>query len=397
MTAMVEPRPAHREPVRHPQARVIDRQGFDLLLQALLEHGYALRGPRVQEQAIVYDEIESSQDLPIGLRDEQNAGSYRLRRRGDEALFGYVVGPHAWKKFLFPPAQKLYSVTRNGAALDFTPHVEAPQKLAFIGARACELAAIAIQDRVFLEGPYVDPGYAARRKNVFIAAVHCTEPGGTCFCDSMNTGPRALADFDLALTEMLGPQRHEFLVEVGTDLGRRMIENIPGREATGELFDEVDALMTRAAGSMKRSLDTRGIRELLYRHVEDRHWDKVAKRCLSCANCTMVCPTCFCSTVEDTTDLTGDHAERWRKWDSCFNADFSYIHGGAIRSSIRARYRQWMTHKLASWQDQFGTSGCVGCGRCITWCPVGIDITEEAAALRAGEATPLENHEGTAP
>jgi ferredoxin len=87
--------------------------------------------------------------------------------------------------------------------------------------------------------------------------------------------------------------------------------------------------------------------------------------------------------VTDTTDLTGAVSERTRVWDSCFTASFSYVHGGSVRATIRSRYRQWLTHKLATWFDQFGTSGCVGCGRCITWCPVGIDITEEAAAIRA--------------
>ena len=84
--------------------------------------------------------------------------------------------------------------------------------------------------------------------------------------------------------------------------------------------------------------------------------------------------------------LYGARAERWRKWDSCFTLDFSYIHGGSVRTSAAARYRQWLSHKLATWIDQFGSSGCVGCGRCITWCPVGIDITEEVAAIRASEA-----------
>jgi sulfhydrogenase subunit beta (sulfur reductase) len=109
----------------------------------------------------------------------------------------------------------------------------------------------------------------------------------------------------------------------------------------------------------------------------------VASRCLGCANCTLACPTCFCASVSDTTDLEGETAARVRRWDSCFTLDHSYIHGGSVRASLRARYRQWLTHKLASWIDQFGVSGCVGCGRCITWCPVGIDITEEVAAIRA--------------
>jgi sulfhydrogenase subunit beta (sulfur reductase) len=99
----------------------------------------------------------------------------------------------------------------------------------------------------------------------------------------------------------------------------------------------------------------------------------------------MVCPTCFCTSVEDSTDVDGDGVVRVQRWDSCFTVDYSYIHGGSVRSSDRSRYRQWMTHKLSTWFDQFGSSGCVGCGRCITWCPVGIDITEEVAAIRATE------------
>ena len=105
----------------------------------------------------------------------------------------------------------------------------------------------------------------------------------------------------------------------------------------------------------------------------------------------MVCPTCFCTTVEDHSDLAGETAERVRSWDSCFTLDFSYVHGGSVRTETQSRYRQWMTHKLASWIDQFGTSGCVGCGRCITWCPVGIDITEEAAAIRQTRRTGRRN------
>ena len=148
---------------------------------------------------------------------------------------------------------------------------------------------------------------------------------------------------------------------------------------------------SRAAGQVSESvqiskvLDTTDIKGLLYRNYENPRWIEVANRCLTCGNCTLVCPTCFCNTIYEATDLAGKHAERWRKWDSCFNVDFSYIHGGSIRSSPMSRYRQWMTHKLATWIDQFGTSGCVGCGRCITWCPVGIDITEESRAIRESE------------
>ncbi|MCK4774160.1 MAG: 4Fe-4S dicluster domain-containing protein, partial [Candidatus Krumholzibacteria bacterium] len=165
-------------------------------------------------------------------------------------------------------------------------------------------------------------------------------------------------------------------------------EATPGERAASEAATE------RAVSQIERSMDTDGIRDLLCGNYEHPRWDEVSKRCLTCANCTLVCPTCFCTTVEDTTDLTGENAERWRKWDSCFTTDFSYIHGGSIRSSSTARYRHWITHKLATWFDQFGSSGCVGCGRCIAWCPVGIDITEEAAAIRADDRRKKEKPEG---
>ena len=130
------------------------------------------------------------------------------------------------------------------------------------------------------------------------------------------------------------------------------------------------------------------LQALLYRNYNNERWQDLAQRCLDCGNCTMACPTCFCSKVEDITDLTGDHAERWREWDSCFTMDFSYIHGGSVRATTRSRYRQWLVHKLATWLDQFGSSGCVGCGRCITWCPVGIDLTEEVRLIRGSETSP---------
>jgi ferredoxin len=264
-------------------------------------------------------------------------------------------------------------------------------KFAFLGVRACELHAIAIQDRVFMGGPYRDVAYARRRQDNFIIALNCSVAGGTCFCVSMGTGPKADRGFDLALTELLG-DKHEFLVEVGSACGSEVLADIPSRAAAAADLTAADTVVARTAANMGRTLDTNGIKELLQGNPQHPRWDEAAERCLSCANCTMVCPTCFCTTVEDHTDLSNQVAMRERKWDSCFTLDFSYLHGGSVRKQTRSRYRQWMTHKLANWIDQFGTSGCVGCGRCISWCPVGIDITEEAAAIRAA---PRESKEAT--
>jgi sulfhydrogenase subunit beta (sulfur reductase) len=367
---------------------VIERADLQQLLDALAARQYRVVGPTVRDAAIVLDAIQSAAELPIGWTDEQDGGKYRLTPRGDDALFGYTAGPQAWKKYLYPAARRLWQAQRNGGEWQFDAESADAPRYAFIGVRACDLHAILIQDRVLQEGVYADADYAARRANAFIVAVNCTRAGGTCFCASMNAGPKATSDFDIALTEILDGARHYFVVEIGSERGAEVLGEVTHHAASAEEINAASRAVAEAAAQMGRTLDTRGIKELLYRNYENPRWDQVAARCLTCANCTMVCPTCFCASVEDVTGLDGTHAERWRKWDSCFTLDFSYIHGGSVRASPKARYRQWMTHKLATWLDQFGASGCVGCGRCITWCPVGIDITEEARAIRDSESPP---------
>jgi len=370
------------ETASHPPV-VITPDQLQGLIAALERRGYQVIGPTLRNGAIVYGQITTIADLPAGWTDQQDGGTYRLARRDDNALFGYAVGPHSWKQYLFPPVIQVWRARRgeDGAFAIEETHEE-PPRFAFLGVRACELHAIAIQDRVFLNGPVIDQVYAARRERAFIVAVHCGHPSGTCFCVSMQTGPRATAGFDLALTEVLDDSQHYFVTDIGSARGAEVLNDIPHRPATAREQSQASQVVERAARQMGRHLDTMGIKELLYRNADHPRWQEVAQRCLSCGNCTMVCPTCFCTSIEDTSDLAGMVADRVRRWDSCFSLDHSYIHGGSVRASPASRYRQWLTHKLASWIDQFGTSGCVGCGRCITWCPVGIDITEEVRAIR---------------
>jgi sulfhydrogenase subunit beta (sulfur reductase) len=367
---------------------VMEREQLSDLFGALRARGYTVIGPTVRDGAIVYDEITAPGDLPAGYTDEQEAATYRLRRRDDAALFGYAVGPHSWKQYLHPPFVRLWQAERTGDGFQVKTEPERERtKYAFVGVRACELHAIAIQDRVFLGGAHVDPIYQRRREDLCVIAVNCTQAGGTCFCVSMQTGPRVTSGFDLALTESCTPERHYFVAEVGSALGAELLAEVPHEKAGDAELLSVERAMAATAAQMGRSLETSGLRDLLVANPEHPRWQEVANRCLTCGNCTQVCPTCFCTTVEDVTDLTGMSAERLRRWDSCFTTDFSYIVGGSVRHSAKARYRQWLTHKLATWIDQFGTSGCVGCGRCITWCPVGIDLTEEARAIRETTTT----------
>ncbi|TJY59290.1 sulfite reductase subunit A [Sinimarinibacterium sp. CAU 1509] len=361
----------------------ITRVALQALIDALIARGYAVIGPTVRDGAIVYDQLSTTAELPAGWTDEQAPGRYRLQRRDDDALFGFAVGPHSWKRYLHPPMETLWTARSSADGFDFSAAPSPTEKYAFLGVRACELQAIAIQDRVFQHDRFRDTAYAARRDNALIVAVHCAQPASTCFCSSMQSGPKARGAFDLALTELLDAERHDFLVEVGSPAGAELLDSLAAAEATRADLDAADAVIAQAERRMGRTIDSSVFRERLRDRAEHPRWTEVADRCLSCGNCTMVCPTCFCTTVEDHTDLSGAQAERVRKWDSCFTMEFSYIHGGSVRQSTGARYRQWMTHKLSSWVDQFGSSGCVGCGRCIAWCPVGIDIAAEATAICA--------------
>jgi len=374
----------------------IEQDGLQRIIDALARRGYRVIGPTVRDGAIIYDTVTRLDELPVGWTDQQDGGRYRPKWRGDGALFGYAVGPHSWKRFLHPPAERLWQARREENGFAIVESEGAAEPLAFIGVRACELRAIAIQDRVFLSGRYFDNPYKIRRDQAFIVAVNCGQAGGTCFCVSMDAGPKVETGFDLALTELVEEGRHLFVLEVGSAAGADLAKDLPARPATEEEIEAAERVVARTKGQMGRSLDTDGLKELLQANPDHPRWDEVAERCLTCGNCTNVCPTCFCTTIEDTTDLVGAAAERVRRWDSCFTLDFSYIHGGSVRNSARSRYRQWMTHKLAHWIDQFGSSGCVGCCRCITWCPVGIDITEEAAAIRASPEASRRDADGGA-
>jgi ferredoxin len=352
---------------------------LDALVAALAGRGYRVVGPTVRDDAIVLAELSSGADLPDGWGVDVAPGSYRLRRRGDGAAFAHSTGPQSWKQFVHPPRRPIWS--SDGRT--FTLAEEEPPRYAFLGVRACDLASIAVLDRVLTGGGHPDGWYGRRRRGLFIVAVGCTEPGALCFCASLGTGPEPGPGYDLSLTERVDADGPRYVVTIGSDDGAEVLAEVEHREATPSEVDDARAAVTAAADRMGRRLPDTDLRTLFSENRESPVWDEVATRCLTCGNCTMVCPTCFCTTTEDRTDLAGN-AERAQRWASCFEIDYSYLHGGSVRDSGASRYRQWITHKLATWHDQFGMSGCVGCGRCIAWCPVGIDITAEANRLAEG-------------
>lgn len=384
------------------------------LIDTFRDRGHRVVGPQVRDGAVIYADLPAASALPTGVLDEQDGGWYRLVEAAQAGPFDHVAGPHSLKNFLFPPRETIQRWRRQEGSWQQLATESPVAPLAVIGPRACDLAALAIQDRVFLESDFVDPFYKARREQLFVVAVNCRRAAATCFCHSMGCGPAVTTGYDLLLT----PVAERFLLEVGSEAGTAIATALAPRLSPATADDvalarqvSTDLAATMAArpatpvrsnptaslvanpataeptatphaSPPPRSLDTEDIRDLLFDNLEHNRWQEVAQRCLSCGNCTMVCPTCFCSSVTEVADLTGDDVSRERHWASCFTLEHGQMHGENARPTTAAQYRQWLTHKLAGWIDQFGSSGCTGCGRCITWCPVGIDLTEEVAAIR---------------
>ena len=350
------------------------------LIDRLHEMGYHVLGPQIQDNAIVINTLNSADDLPKGYSSQQDAGAYQLVYTGHMRYFDVTPGAQSWKQFFFPPQTELATFKK-----DENGHwqTEAQEKdlipLALFGVFPCDLAAIQIQDRIFLREEWKDPIYWSRRQSALLVTVNCLHPCGTGFCASMGTGPKSNPGFDLNLTEL----EDVFLVEIGSESGRLVMEGMPVMPPSAFWLQAAQKNLEDASAKMGRSLpNPELLPDLLLNNLEAKRWDDVAQRCMSCTSCTQVCPTCFCWDTHDSASLDGNTTTRERLWDSCFNPDYTYIVGGNTRPNTRARYRQWLTHKFGSWYPQFGTSGCVGCGRCITWCPAKIDVTIELAAIR---------------
>ncbi len=363
-----------------PDPRFLARAGLDDLIALLKQSGYRCIGPRVRDGAIVYEDIASADELPVGVRDRQQPGEYRLIRQGDGRRFAWANGPQALKPWLFRPAEVLWSVTRDaGGRLAFTPAQAAEAPLAVIGVRACDLAALALNDAHFRDGPHPDPRYVARREGLLLVGVHCTHPADTCFCASTGDGPEIRAGHDLVLSEL----DDGYLIAAGSARGEDLLSRLTTGGAQATQIAAARAEIDAGARRQTRTLPGRDLEQTLFARLDHPRWDAVAARCLSCTNCTSVCPTCFCYSERESPALSGEASEHVREWDSCFTEGHSYIHGLVVRPGTRERYRQWLTHKLGGWHAQYGRSGCVGCGRCIAWCPAGIDLTEETHALCA--------------
>ena len=359
----------------------LPRDGLQRLLDAMRQDGRRCVGPVERDGALTFETITKAGQLPTGVHDRQMPGTYQLEHDETPRCFAWANGPQAVKPLTFAPQETLWRVSRDDRGLHFEATPGEPQSVAVIGIRGCDLAALALQEQHFLGAEHIDPQFGARRDALFIVAVDCAYPADTCFCASTGDGPAVSRGFDIALSEL----DEGFLLRAGSVSGQAMIDSLGLEPPSKAQHQQVEDELAQAVSGQTRQLPAGNLRDAIFERQEHPHWAEVAERCLACGNCTAVCPSCFCSAYEARPSLDGEQSEQVRIWDSCFSFEHSNLHGHALRDDIRLRYRQWMTHKLAGWHDQFGRSGCTGCGRCITWCPVGIDLTEEVAALLEGE------------
>lgn len=372
-------------------ARVLAAADFDALFTELRARGYQVAAPSVVDGVVRLVPTTGAATLPVGHHDRQAPGAYRIEDGGDGEYFGYAVGPDSLKSVVFPPVATLWRARPGDGALEAHSGTPVPPPLAVIGARPCDVAALDVLMNVLGAGTDPDPTAVARREGLFVVAVECTRPASTCFCTSFGTGPSIDHGADVMLSELDPPGvagsagEHRFVLRPGTARGAAVLRSLPTRPAGADDLAAREARLAHARRTITRRIDPDACAESLEASIEHPAWGEVADRCLACGNCTLSCPTCFCSDIHDASDLDGT-VRRERRWASCFELSHSLLSGGPVRRSVGARYRQWATHKLATWQEQFGTAGCVGCGRCLTWCPVGIDLTAEAGALVAADA-----------
>ena len=340
------------------------------LILNLQRQGFTVVGPSLAEGVVRLKELKGAGDLASGVVDIQGPGSYVLG--GESAsVFASVNGPDSPKMYLHPGEVELSRLVDKGSGVEPVSVFRSDKKYAFFGIRPCDLRGVEVMDRTMLMPGFEDPIYSALRHDSIFIVANCTRAGENCFCASMGTGPAAESGYDVALTEL--PQK--LLYDI-PERSMGLFQGIELRLATEEELHEGEEMVRRTRERMGRTISAKDPARRMYAALDSRVWEKAAERCLACANCTMVCPTCFCNTIVDRTDLRDASVSRVRVWDSCLSKDFVYSAGGNPRQDRISRYRQFVMHKFAYWPDEFGTYGCVGCGRCITWCPVGIDITD---------------------
>jgi len=335
---------------------VIEKRDIDELLRSFMKE-YIIFAPVKKKHGVSFQKIDDEKKLCL---------SYTTT----------ITPP---KKVLYPYKEKLFSFDLSKSEF-FAERFDG--KIILFGIHPCDVNAILQLDEFFLNS-MEDAYYTVRRKNLIIFAINCNHAGENCFCSSLGTGPFLERGYDLLLTDI----GKKYLLEVGSDEGKSLIHEKKFREATDDEIEMKMEIERKAIQEFKKFIDIDNLNKIIKEKYTDMIWEEIAEKgtdtsfpCLSCASCSLVCPTCYCYEVFDYIDISLEKGSRYRELDSCQLLEYAEVAGGNFRQGRKERLRHWMICKFG-----FAAAGevsrCVGCGRCIEACPAGIDITEVARRL----------------
>ncbi|MFZ3069563.1 MAG: 4Fe-4S dicluster domain-containing protein [Anaerolineaceae bacterium] len=266
------------------------------------------------------------------------------------------------KALFLPQSEALLKFTKFGQAQETLP---AQRPRLVFGIRPCDAQAVTLLDTVFASSENHDPYWNTRRDTTIIVGMGCSDPCSTCFCTTVGSGPFSKPGFDALCTDL----GDVFAIEVFTDKGVSLFSHLS--QSTSEQDQQVEAIQQAATKGMEPVFETVDLKQKLDQQFESKYWEQISQSCLGCGICTFLCPTCFCFDIVDEVQ----RGERVRNWDTCMFRIYSQeASGHNPLPSRKERTRQRLMHKYSYWLDHAGKIGCTGCGRCVRYCPVGLDI-----------------------
>jgi len=310
-------------------------------------------------------------DLFAPVQLAEGVAVFKKIDRPDEVDFSSSNTQKPAKEVFFPQSETMFRYEKTGKQHQVTSTEEVERKRVILGARPCDIQAVSLIDQVFSGKEFTDVYYVNKRKATTIIGMACDHPLSTCFCSSMKGGPFHREGSDLFLIDL----GEAYLVELLTEKGKTFQKNKFLKEALAKDINLAKEVEEKATPKTDGSLPVAGIEKRLDQMLESPFWERVQEKCIGCRICTYLCPTCHCFDIVD--EALTNKGQRVRNWDSCLSSLYSQeTSGHNPRPTNRERTRQRIMHKFNYFPKNFDQIACVGCGRCIIYCPVNFDIRQ---------------------